>query len=666
MQMEFQRVAIVNRGEPAMRFIRAAREFTLEHDVPLRTIAFYTEPDRHAMFVREADEAVSLGAAQFTEQGALCPKSSYLDYARLEQALAAAHADSAWVGWGFVAEHAAFADLCREMEIVFIGPSGDVMRQLGDKIAAKRLAEQSGIPVAPWSGGPVDTLSDALAHAERMGFPLLMKATAGGGGQGIRVVHSASELPHAFERARAEAFKAFGDPSVFLERRVDGAHHVEVQVIADNYGTTWAAGVRDCTMQRRHQKVLEEAPSPALSPEQDRLLRDAAVRLSAAAGYRNAGTVEFLYEPEARQFFFMEVNTRLQVEHPVTECTTGLDLVKLQIHVARGGRLEGAPPHTSGHAIEVRLNAEDPDNGFAAAPGVLERFRVVTGPGVRVDTGVAEGDTISPEFDSMIAKVIAQGQSRKEALSRLQRALGESVIVVKGGASNKAFLLDMLGRQEVQHGDFNVGWLDRIAADGDHLSRKFADVALVQAAIDAYDTELAVEQAQFYASAARGRPHVSSDIGRSLALRYRGHLYSINTRRIGPQDYRVEVDGHRIESHLERRGPFECWLTAFGRRFHVISIAEGVKSRIEVDGVAHQVDRDDGGVVHAPAPAVVVSIAVKPGDIVSVGDRLAVLEAMKMETQVVAPFPGRVRKVMIMPNVQVDAGAPLMQIEGAI
>ena len=663
MQIEFQRVAIVNRGEPAMRFIRAAREFSLEHGLPLRTIAFYTEPDRHSMFVREADEAVSLGAAQFTETGALCPKSSYLDYQRLGQALAVARADAAWVGWGFVAEHAAFADLCREMEIVFIGPRGDVMRQLGDKIAAKRLAEQSGIPVAPWSGGPVDTLADALAHADRLGFPLLMKATAGGGGHGIRVVHSASELPHAFERARAEAFKAFGDPSGFLERRVEGARHVEVQVIADNYGATWAAGVRDCTIQRRHQKVLEEAPSPALTHQQDHELREAAVRLSKAAGYSNAGTVEFLYQPQTRQFFFMEVNTRLQVEHPVTEFTTGLDLVKLQIHVARGGHLEGVPPRTTGHAIEVRLNAEDPNNGFAAAPGTLERFRMVTGPGVRVDTGVAEGDTISPEFDSMIAKVIAYGQSRKEALARLQRALGESVIVVKGGASNKAFLLDMLSRPEVQHGDVNVGWLDRIAADGDHLSQKYADVALVQAAIDAYDAELAVEQAQFYASAARGRPLVRSEVGRVLALRHRGRLYSMKTHRFGPQDYRIEIDGVRIACHIDRLDQFECWLTIFGRRFHIVSVSQGISSRIEVDGVSHQVDRDDGGIVHAPAPSVVVSISVKPGDTVAVGDRLAVLEAMKMETQVVAPFPGRVRKVMIMPNVQVDAGAPLLQID---
>jgi len=665
MQIDFRRVAIVNRGEPAMRFIRAAREFSYEQSIPFRTIALFTEPDRDAMFVREADEAFSLGAAQFMDRDALRTKSSYLDYKRLEQVLGAARADAAWVGWGFVAEHAAFADLCREMGIVFIGPSGDVMRQLGDKIAAKHLAEQSQIAVAPWSGGPVETIADALTQADRLGFPLLIKATAGGGGHGIRLVHSASQLPQAFERARAEAFKAFGDPTVFLEHMVEGARHIEVQIIADNFGTTWAAGVRDCSIQRRHQKVLEEAPSPALSLEQDDDLRAAAIRLSKAAGYSNAGTVEFLYEPHPRQFFFMEVNTRLQVEHPVTECTTGLDLVKLQIHVARGGRLTGDCPRCEGHAVEVRLNAEDPDNSFAAAPGLLERFRMGTGPGVRIDTGVAEGDSISADFDSMVAKVIAYGQTRKEALSRLHRALRESVIVLKGGATNKPFLMDLLERNEVQDGTVDVGWLDRFAMEDTNLCRKYADAALVQAAINAYDSELAVEQAQFYASAARGRPQVRGDIGRTLALRHHGRLYSMKTDRLGPKDYRLEVDGVRVEAHIDRLDEFECWLSVFGRRFHVVSVSQGLTSRIEVDGVSHQVDRDDGGVVHVPAPSVVVSIAVKVGDTVEIGDRLAVLEAMKMETQIVAPFSGKVRKIMTMANVQVDAGAPLLQIEGS-
>src|SRR5271167_1620568 len=608
MEHEFKRVAIVNRGEAAMRFIHAAREFNQEHDAGLCTIALFTDPDRRAMFVREADEAVSLGAAQIVDPRTHHLKSSYVDYGHLERALSTARAEAVWVGWGFVAEHAQFADLCRDMGIVFIGPDGDVMRRLGDKISSKLLAEQAQIPIARWSGGPVETLSDAWHHAERLGYPLFIKATAGGGGHGIRRVHSANELEKAFEGARAEAFKAFGDPTVFMEELVSGARHVEVQIIADHHGTTWAAGVRDCTIQRRHQKVLEEAPSPALSPEQDQSLREAAILFSQATSYHNAGTVEFLYQPEIKRFSFMEMNTRLQVEHPVTECTTGLDLVKLQIYVARGGRLEGEPPRTTGHAIEVRLNAEDPDNGFAPAPGTIERFRILPGPGVRVDTGVEEGDAIPSDFDSMIAKIIAYGQNRKEALSRLQRALRESVVVIKGGASNKAFLLELLSRPEVQCGEFHNGWLDQLAATGEHLSRRYADVALVQAAIEAYDAQLAVEQAQFYASAVRGRPQVRSEVGWTAELRHRGHCYSPKTYRLGPQRYRVEVNGARIDAQIDRLGPFECWLTIFGQRFRVVSVVQGLSFRVEVEGVSHQVDRDDGGVVHAPAPSVVVSI----------------------------------------------------------
>jgi acetyl/propionyl-CoA carboxylase alpha subunit len=299
MQHEFQRVAIVNRGEAAMRFIHAAREFNQEYGASLCTIALYTEPDRHAMFVCEADEALSLGAALRKDPATGQSKSSYVDYDLLEQVLTKARAEAVWVGWGFVAEHPGFADLCRKLGIVFIGPDGDVMRRLGDKISSKLLAEQAQIPVAPWSGGPVETLAEAQRHAERLGYPLLIKATAGGGGHGIRRVNSAPQLALAFEGARAEAFKSFGNATVFMEQLVQAARHVEVQVIADHYGTTWPLGVRDCTIQRRHQKVLEEAPSPALTSLQDQALREAAVRLSQVAGYHNAGTVEFLYQPES-------------------------------------------------------------------------------------------------------------------------------------------------------------------------------------------------------------------------------------------------------------------------------------------------------------------------------------------------------------------------------
>jgi acetyl/propionyl-CoA carboxylase alpha subunit/acetyl-CoA carboxylase carboxyltransferase component len=663
MLQDFQRVAIVNRGEAAMRFIHAAREFNHEHDTSLRTIALFTDSDRHSMFVREADEALCIGPAHIVDSQTGHIKSSYVDYERLTKALLDSAAQAVWAGWGFVAEHAQFADLCRNLGIVFIGPDGDAIRRVGDKISSKVLAKETHVPIVPWSGGPVESVAEARYHAQRLGFPLLIKATAGGGGHGIREVQSPEQLEEAFERARADAFQAFGNPTVFVERLVPHARHVEVQIIADHYGTTWAVGVRDCTIQRRHQKILEEAPSPVLSPAQDRALRNAAVRLSKAAGYHNAGTVEFLYEPATHRFLFMEMNTRLQVEHPVTECTTRLDLVKLQIHVARGGRLEGKCPRTTGHAIEVRLNAEDPDNHFAPAPGKVERFRILTGPGLRVDTGLAEGDTVPAEFDSMVAKIIAYGQNRKEALARLRRALRDGVVLIKGGASNKAFLLELLSRVEVQTAEVDTAWLDQLASNGDHLSRVSAEIALVQAAIAGYESELSLEQKQFYASALRGRPQVRREVGRTIALRYRGQSYAPRVYRLGPQQYRIEVDGLRVESSRERLGQFEQWLTIGGRRFNVLCAPQDLNYWIEVDGVSHRVDRDAGGFIHSPSPAVVVSVAVKEGDRVSAGDRIAVLEAMKMEMPVAAPFSGRVRRIMAIPNVQVDAGAPILQIE---
>jgi acetyl/propionyl-CoA carboxylase alpha subunit len=363
----FERLAIVNRGEAAMRAIHAVRELNEERETPITVIALHTDEERHALFVRQADERHCLGPATGTGPDGN-PLSAYLDYGKLERALLETDADAAWVGWGFVAEHPAFAELCSKLGIVFAGPDADVMRALGDKIEGKRLAERAGVPVAAWSGGPVETAEEAAHHAEQLGFPLMIKAAAGGGGRGMRRVERAEELEQAFERARAEASQAFGDASVLMERLVGDARHVEVQLMADGHGGVWALGVRDCSYQRRHQKVVEESASPVLRPDQERELAESAVRLARETGYRGAGTVEFLYEPDTERFSFMEVNTRLQVEHPVTEAVTGADLVRLQLHVAAGGRLEGDPPPPRGHAIEVRLNAEDPARGFSPAP----------------------------------------------------------------------------------------------------------------------------------------------------------------------------------------------------------------------------------------------------------------------------------------------------------
>jgi len=393
------RLAIANRGESAMRCICAVAELNSQSREPISTIALYTEPDAAAWFVREASEAVLLGPATWADSSGH-RTSAYQNLDRLMSAMAEARADAVWVGWGFVAESAEFAQRCEQAGITFVGPGSDVIRLLGDKVRAKQLAESLGIPVVPWSGGPVHDADSALLAAEMLGYPVLVKAAAGGGGRGIRLVESADRMHDAFAAAQAEAGHAFGDHSVFIERRLDAARHVEVQVVADGHGTVWALGVRDCSIQRRNQKVIEESACTLLDESGERALRDAAVRLCSAAGYRSTGTVEFLLDPATRQFMFMEVNTRLQVEHPVTELTTGVDLVKLQLEIAEGGRLALHPPQARGHAIEARLNAEDPERGFAPAPGRVSALRLPFGPGIRVDAGIAEGDEIAPEFDS--------------------------------------------------------------------------------------------------------------------------------------------------------------------------------------------------------------------------------------------------------------------------
>ena len=665
MHPEFERVAIVNRGEAAMRFINAVREFNQERGTRIRTVALYTDPDRRAMFVREADEAFSLGPATVSDPEEGERKVSYLDYGRLEQALASTRVDAVWTGWGFVSEHAGFADLCERLGVVFIGPPPEAMRRLGDKIAAKKLAEEARVPVVPWSGRAVPGAAEAAAAAEALGYPVVVKASAGGGGRGIRVVSRPEEMPEAFESARHEAFRAFGDPTVFVEKLLPGVRHVEVQVLGDSWGTVWAVGVRDCTIQRRHQKVLEESPAPTLSPETDRDLRAAALRVAKTGGYRNAGTVEFLYEPASRSFAFLEVNARLQVEHPVTEMTTGLDLVKLQIHVARGGRLVGEPPAPSGHAIEVRLNAEDPDAGFAPAPGTFVHFRLPTGPGLRIDRGVTEGDAVASEFDPMIAKVIAHGADRNEALARLRRALSESVVVLDGGTTNKAFLLELLDRPEVRSAQVDTGWLERRAAERADEERPNADVALLAAAVEAWDDELRLEEEQFYESAARMRPEVRAEVGRTIEFRHLGQNYKLKVFRLGRHDYRVELDGARCEARVERLGRYERWVVAGGVRYRTLCVLQGLEYLVEVDGVPHRFSRDDLGILRAPSPAVVVSVGVAPGETVEKGQRIATLEAMKMEMPIPAPFDGRVRQVFVVPNVQVGPGTPLVQIDPA-
>ncbi|MDO5676935.1 MAG: carboxyl transferase domain-containing protein [Propionibacteriaceae bacterium] len=662
----FRRIAIVNRGEAAMRLIHAVRDLNAEHPErePIVTIALYTDAERSAMFAREADEAFPLGPAV---------ERPYLNHDLLAKVLTDARADAVWVGWGFVAEDPAFADLVESLGITFIGPSGDAMRKLGDKIGSKLIAEEVGVPVAPWSRGGVDTLDDALAAADAIGYPLMLKATAGGGGRGIRRVDSADDLADAYQRTRDEAQRAFGSGVVFLEKLVTGARHVEVQLISDG-DTAWAVGVRDCTVQRRNQKVIEESSSPLLSAEQNDEIKASAERLALAVGYKGAGTVEFLYHPGERMFAFLEVNTRLQVEHPITEVTNDFDLVKAQIQVAAGEKLTDRPTEF-GHAVEARLNAEDPDRDFAPSPGLITRLDLPAGPGIRVDTGVAEGDSIPADFDSMIAKIIAFGRTRTEALGRLRRAMAETTVVIEGGATNKSFILELLAQPEVTGPTpgqgrraavvewADTGWIDRVRADGGLIADEHAGVALVAAAIEAYRESAQIETERLLTTAHGGRPQTQHKSGLTVDLKLRGIVHNVTVYATGPDRYRVTVDGQTADVSVEKLDDVHGRITVNGDRHRLVSATHGPVHLIEVDGVTHRVSRDEGGVLRSPAPALVVATPVSVGSEVEAGAPVVVLESMKMETVIPAPFAARVKELHVMTGSQVESMAPLVRLE---
>ncbi|MFJ4650559.1 carboxyl transferase domain-containing protein [Nocardia sp. NPDC088792] len=657
----FTRIAIVNRGEPARRLIHAVRELNagrLPGRARIRTIALYTDGEQLATFVREADEAYCLGPAS---------ARPYLDLEVLARALSETRADAAWVGWGFVAEDPAFAELCARIGVTFVGPDAEAMRKLGDKIGAKLLAEEVGVPVAPWSRGPVSSVEEAVAAAERIGYPLMLKATAGGGGRGIRLVESEAELRAAYERTAAEALRAFGSGVMFLEKLVTGARHVEVQVIADGQGTAWALGVRDCSIQRRNQKIIEESASPVLDAAQTRELKQSAERLAVSVGYRGACTVEFLYHPGERFFAFLEVNTRLQVEHPITEVTTGTDLVKLQLSVASGEKLSGAKPIERGHAVEARLNAEDPDRDFAPAPGRIRLLRFPSGPGIRVDTGVAEGDSIPADFDSMIAKIIAVGADRDEALARLRRAVADTTVVIDNGATNKSFVLTLLDAAEVIDGSADTRWVDRVRDAGGLRGVRHTALALAVAAIDGYAESEAAEQCRLWESGRGGRPHVHHEVGRGIEWKLDERRYRVAAARIGSTGYRVRIHDRdellEFEVGVQRADAHHSRITVAGSTARVVSANCGPVHLVEIDGVAHRVSRDEGGVLRAHAPGLVVATPYAEGDEIEAGAPVLVVESMKMESVLRAPFPARLRELSVAVGSQIEAGAALARLE---
>ena len=438
----FGRVLIANRGEVAVRIIRACRELGAE------AVAVYSTADRDSLHVRLADRAVHIGPP--------LPADSYLRIPSLVAAATTTECDAVHPGWGFLAENAAFALACEDNDLVFIGPRAETIETMGDKIAAKEAMAEAGVPLVPGSDGAVD-LDQAREVAGDVGFPILLKASAGGGGRGMRLVESADELDAAYRTASSEAQSAFGDGSLYVEKAVVGARHVEIQVLGDGEGAVLTLGERDCSIQRRHQKLVEESPSPAVTPEIRTDMEAAAHRACEVLRYRGAGTMEFLLDAEGA-FYFIEMNTRLQVEHPVTELVTGIDLAHAQLRVASG---EGLPQEgraeLRGHAIEFRINAEDPAEDFRPAPGLVSRFRTPLGPGVRVDTHVEEGYAIPPFYDSLIAKVIVWGENREVALARGRRALSELDLV--GVPTTRGLALDIVSSEEFGSGDYTTSFL---------------------------------------------------------------------------------------------------------------------------------------------------------------------------------------------------------------
>jgi len=443
----FRKILIANRGEIAVRILRACRELGIQ------TVGVFSEVDRHALHVRLANEAYPIGSAASRE--------SYLRIDKLLDVARKTGCDAVHPGYGFLAENPALPRACGDAGITFIGPPAEAMEAMGSKTAGKQLARRSDVPTVPGTDNPIENPEAAQSLARTMGYPVLLKAVAGGGGKGMRAVPNDAAFAGAWRDAASEAMNAFGDPRVFLEKYLIGPRHIEIQVFADAHGRVVSLGERECSVQRRHQKVIEEAPSPVVTPDLRRKMGEAAVRLARAGGYVNAGTVEFLVDAELN-FYFLEVNARLQVEHPVTEQVTGLDLVKLQIAIAAGHRLpfawESITPR--GHAMEVRLYAEDPDNNFFPSPGNILARHAPTGPGIRLDEGVYEGYTVPLEYDPLLSKLIAWGNSREETIARLRRALDEYSIT--GIRTNVSLFRRILGEPEFLRGEIHTKWLDEL------------------------------------------------------------------------------------------------------------------------------------------------------------------------------------------------------------
>jgi propionyl-CoA carboxylase alpha chain len=656
------KLLIANRGEIAARVIRTA------HALGLATVAVYSDPDADAPYVTLADEAVRLPGT--------APAETYLRGEKIIAAAAATRAGAVHPGYGFLSENAAFARACAEAGLIFVGPAPGTIAAMGDKVAAKAMMAEDGVPVLP--SVIVTDAGDLAAAAAQVGFPLLVKAAFGGGGRGMRLVSGPAELGEAVASARREAAAAFGDGTVFLERYVPDPRHVEVQILGDTAGHVIHLFERECSIQRRYQKIVEEAPSPAVDDRLRAALTAAAVTAGEAVGYAGAGTVEFVLDRDG-SFYFLEMNTRLQVEHPVTEEVTGLDLVELQLRIAEGEPLpaEAREATITGHAIEVRLYAEDVPAGFLPVTGTLHRFAIPSGPGLRVEQGFRDGSVVSPHYDAMLAKVIARGRTRTDAARRLARALRDAEI--HGVITNRDLLVGILREPEFLAGATDTGYLTRhqpaalaragAGSEAGAGPRHALAAALARQAVNRAEAPVLGSLPSGWRNVFSAPQRVSfTAAGQQAAQQYDvayrvlGHTVqaSVNDAPLGPTQVRaagpdrvdLEIGGARRVYRVHRVGP-DTYVDA----------SDGSSALTEVPRFADPGKQAPAGSLLAPMPGLVRRVLAEAGTVVAAGQPLLVLEAMKMEQTVAAPAAGLVAELRAKAGEQVAAGQILAVVE---
>jgi 3-methylcrotonyl-CoA carboxylase alpha subunit len=665
----FDKMLIANRGEIAVRVARTARRMAI------RTVAVYSDADANALHVSACDEAYRIGPAPARE--------SYLKAERIIEVAKASGAQAIHPGYGFLSENAGFAQACADAGIVFIGPTASAIAAMGSKSASKEIMGKAGVPLVPGYHG--ESQDDALLtqEAERIGYPVLIKASAGGGGKGMRIVRAAAQLREAIASARREALSSFGDERLLIEKYLTRPRHIEVQVFADRHGNAVYLFERDCSVQRRHQKVLEEAPAPAMTAARRRQMGTAAIAAARAVDYVNAGTVEFIAD-DAGNFYFMEMNTRLQVEHPVTEMITGLDLVEWQLRVAAGEPLPLTQDQLSirGHALEARIYAEDPARGFLPATGTITHLRQPAASAhVRVDTGVRAGDAIGVNYDPMIAKLIVWDVDRPAALRRMRAALADYQLV--GPTSNIAFLQRVVAHPAFANADrdpqsLDTGLIEKHAAELIPPQPPVSDTVLAIAVLDELMREEAAAARAAAASSEPWSPWGAADGWRLNEDNHHTLRFLDGERELSVRaHYRcdgvmLELPGSQLRAHARRADDGDVLADLDGRQLRATVVHRGLELTIFVDGTSHALrrheqasvaDEDPGGGLTAPMPGNVIEVSVNAGDRVEKGRVLMIIEAMKMEHAIHAPANGVVREVRFARGDQVNEGDALIAFE---